>query len=800
MNNIFRSRLNFLPKWYFFFIPITFVVILIIVIVSSYLFHEETAIDFSNENFRNESKSLYWDEDISDIKFGSPIEENGKKYYELNGSPLSIVFKPQYFNWNKNLVFSSVIGDSENWNIRITCNDCEDKDAQLRNWQPFYLAKLNNYEEVKKIGNVKIFSKEEKQYNNEPKNISEWVKTNLTSGDSIETYGNVIDLNLITNSNVSGANEGPTEIDTNMRGNQQYYIYLKDKLDLEVIKKDLNYYYGADSVQVALLDVNQNEIYSTILEDDGITAVDTLTFAPQISKKIIQKVDKEGVYILSFKALEDAGNDWIIDYLKINTNKIVLSANNTILNDSTKIYTNVYKDKTIQANIWLNDGVQKINFNGQGTNNIFSQEISENDFYKQKDITIRPDSYEIELHGPIYLNGFIFAFSQENYFEPFLFDLNNINPSIIVANYDYEKIDNKTTKVYKTFAYKEIAPLLNTGKIKIQISNKVLENIYSQKKRYLNQGYFPLLKYDNYELWGRDSIDKHSGDWKSIEDMLNQVLPSGATLLVDEFADIDKSSFFNQDAPFDVSFEINNYPFNAKGNHQFYVYLTDHVDMTVTKQDINEVAGSDGVQIIITDINNHEVCRTYLDDDGNDREDKVPSEEIQKGISCSNLQPGVYIISFIEDSSQTKGNKGDFVIKNISINTNKLIAKDYLYSISSNDIYLNNNESKIIQTMYRGSEIIDPKVMYVEGKNSQKITFEKDKKQFDIKLSAGENTIHLPNERVSIKGSNCALNSSNWFEPEKIAIRSDQTLVNYILIENPKSDESIIKEVGIDLQ
>ena len=59
-------------------------------------------------------------------------------------------------------------------------------------------------------------------------------------------------------------------IDTQLRGTQRFYVYIKEDFSITVWKKDLNMYNNYDELTITLYDLNGKAINSKIIPDDGI--------------------------------------------------------------------------------------------------------------------------------------------------------------------------------------------------------------------------------------------------------------------------------------------------------------------------------------------------------------------------------------------------------------------------------------------------------------------------------------------------------------------------------------------------
>lgn len=246
--------------------------------------------------------------------------------------------------------------------------------------------------------------------------------------------------------------EKETIINTSLRGGHTAYIYAAGDLNLEIKKQDINWYEGSDELEISLYDANNNLIANTTIADDGETGVKNKKTA-QVQEGVLQATNlKEGVYKLEFKDF-----DGLIREIKINTNKIVFDkvflADNSIYNVDTKpskIYLKSNRDEQLDLITYHAAGIQKIDYIKEGKKNVF-------DFYQEDAplyMNLTKGDYEFTIpQNDIIFSGMpYFAFSKENYFEPF-------KQKVISIKNDFEWLKNNVD--YIVTDYKP--PELNEG-------------------------------------------------------------------------------------------------------------------------------------------------------------------------------------------------------------------------------------------------------------------------------------------------------------------------------------------------
>jgi len=244
---------------------------------------------------------------------------------------------------------------------------------------------------------------------------------------------------------ISDYKEKETIIDTSLRGKHTFYIYASGDLKVNVKKQDINWYEGSDELEIGLYDLEDNLIANLTIEDDVIIEVKNKETA-KIQEGVLKAENLEdGVYKLEFGDF-----DGLIREIKINTNKIV--AESVFLADSSlynveikpsKLYFKSARTGQLRLITYHSAGIQNISYKENGVNKTF-------DFY-QEDAPLYMDvnakKYEIIFpKNDLIVSGVpYFAFSEENYFEPFKQKVVKIQNDMdwIKSNVDYLVTDYK---------------------------------------------------------------------------------------------------------------------------------------------------------------------------------------------------------------------------------------------------------------------------------------------------------------------------------------------------------------------
>ncbi|MFH1801928.1 MAG: hypothetical protein ABH864_00585 [archaeon] len=236
---------------------------------------------------------------------------------------------------------------------------------------------------------------------------------------------------------VEGYEAVETEIEMSLRGAHTFYLYASDYLDIEVEKRDINWYEGSDELIMVLYDLDGNVVELSQVGDDGVVE-DSKVMGHKQRGEIVAAGLSEGVYKLEIKDF-----DGLITKITANTNKIV--AEKVFLADSSiygvdtkqsKLYFDYRKDVTMRLITYHEAGLQRILFTKDGVVQPFNFNIEDEPVFK--DLT--PGSYavtfpknDLVVESPEY-----FAFTPEGYFRPWKQKVVSVNsPEWIMDSVDY---------------------------------------------------------------------------------------------------------------------------------------------------------------------------------------------------------------------------------------------------------------------------------------------------------------------------------------------------------------------------
>ena len=347
----------------------------------------------------------------------------------------------------------------------------KDKEIWHYNWHLVYSPSLDNLK-------------------NYPKNNSVYtINKDLPTLDleQLKNQSNIIiatnkEFDLQTNE-VQGFSNKITTINNSLRGGHIFYVYLQDSLDLQVKKQDINWYEGEDNLEISLYTINNTLIANTTIPDDGV-----IINSPNKSYGYIQETNfnvnnlNHGIYKLEFNDF-----DGLIREIKINTNKIVF--NSVFLADSevffnnfqknTKLFFSTQEPLEIAFKTWHSEGLQDITIIDLKNNTNYTLKLIERvneTFFKPEnnEYLIISNKNDIIISGPTY-----FAFSKEQYFEPFKQKITGIPNEFnyIKNNIDYVVTDYSSPKIIDNWIILETE--FNIPKENLVLQNNQLSLVFN---------------------------------------------------------------------------------------------------------------------------------------------------------------------------------------------------------------------------------------------------------------------------------------------------------------------------------
>lgn len=133
-----------------------------------------------------------------------------------------------------------------------------------------------------------------------------------------------------------------------------------------------------------------------------------------------------------------------------------------------------------------------------------------------------------------------------------------------------------------------------------------------------------------------------------------------------------------------------------RGSLKLGVYVKDKLDISFVKQDLNIYLGNDEYNLLITDINSNVYFNETYEDDGEVKNTNKLGKE-QEFNEIISVDGGIYYINLIPDKNN---DAVDSSIKNIKINSNKVVFVGNILPWSNFDFYTKVQNNKTIGFYY----------------------------------------------------------------------------------------------------
>lgn len=193
------------------------------------------------------------------------------------------------------------------------------------------------------------------------------------------------------------------------------------------------------------------------------------------------------------------------------------------------------------------------------------------------------------------------------------------------------------------------------------------------------------------------------------------------------------------------------------------VYAQDEIDLSFTKQDLNNYLGQDEYTLIITSQKGEVVFNHTYMDDGDNKASRRLGEEQRYNEVISGIEGGIYTIEFQKD---VFNDAPDSTIKDITINTNKIIFLDRILPWEANtSYYANFNNREIIGFLYWQEN--NEQIIEINGKENIIIDLNKSwlSTRYDQNLSEqGDYYINIEKGFLWVYAEQLSLSKEGWFE------------------------------------
>jgi len=304
---------------------------------------------------------------------------------------------------------------------------------------------------------------------------------------------------LVPGFKINNYSPGELIINEPLRETQKFYIYAKGDLNVEVKKRDLNWYLnnetGEDKLEMNLYDLSGKLISSSYINDDGIVEKKVNKEDRKIQQGSLFVPNlKEGAYRLELKN----NGDMVITQIKINQNKAIL-LDRVFLAGSSVYFTDIEKESSIYFKSEKPINLELRTYHGQATNQTvnvngnYKTLIEKVNFVHYLFVQGSNDLYELESpkNDMIVTGPRIFSFSNESYFNPLVVDKipykDDIsylekNADYVLVEYTPVKSDGEWKIATKKFYLNEL--YINNEKLNMLISTPHL-NVEKNSTAYI---------------------------------------------------------------------------------------------------------------------------------------------------------------------------------------------------------------------------------------------------------------------------------------------------------------------------
>jgi len=273
----------------------------------------------------------------------------------------------------------------------------------------------------------------------ENKTIYKEIPYEIPKGSLVAT-----DLNLKSKENV--LDEVPNKtlvINTFLRDSHTAYVYVKDKLNLTVTKRDLNWYEGKDVLKISIFK-GEKLINSTIVPDDGIENKSKKLGKEQIASIYLPNLE-EGVYKIVF----ESNADLFMERMEVYPAKFVLDGkvfsigtNSSLYfgeSSETKLYFSVPRKRILRFLTYHKCAFQNLTLS--------TKRIEINDIHTWFEMELEDGFYELVMpKSDVIVEGNVyFSFTRNSYFDPFEYRTVGIDyrgveeADYIVSNVEFER-------------------------------------------------------------------------------------------------------------------------------------------------------------------------------------------------------------------------------------------------------------------------------------------------------------------------------------------------------------------------
>ena len=181
--------------------------------------------------------------------------------------------------------------------------------------------------------------------------------------------------------------------------------------------------------------------------------------------------------------------------------------------------------------------------------------------------------------------------------------------------------------------------------------------------------------------------------------------------------------------------------------------------LILQNKDLNMYLGEDTYDVKITNFTGDIIYNKIFEDDGDKTSDGKLGKEQNFNIYLDNLKSDIYYINFISDKNN---DAADSTIKNININSNKILIVGTFLPITPFEFYTKADLNKTIGFYYwhyGKDQIID-----LNNKTSINLNTDWSSKRYNENLTKGEYAITTPKGDLWIYNDISSPSKSSWFD------------------------------------
>ncbi len=263
-------------------------------------------------------------------------------------------------------------------------------------------------------------------------------------------------------------------------------------------------------------------------------------------------------------------------------------------------------------------------------------------------------------------------------------------------------------------------------------------------------------------VWVKDSIKKPS--YKISESNTN----SAKDYIYKNYPNTDYYSFkeLEQGIPVISDYKRTNTKIDTtfRGGLKLAVYAEKNLEIDFIKQDTNSYTGKDEYTVKVTNLQGKEIHEETFGDDGIKKDTREKGKEQDFNLELKGIKRNIYYIEFIPDD---KNKAFDSTLKDIKVNTNKLLITGKALPIESFDFFLKVNEKDTIEFKYWWSN----KQQKIKQTGTERDTIDLDEdwknKKYEQDLEKGNYNFEINKGMVWVYSDFISPEEENWFNLPK---------------------------------